>query len=154
MKQYYYTQYDKECGPCAESTIANMIRSGVADVWVRLDGDDQWYPISDLPDEVLPAGKSLRSPVMPPALTRVTKKSLNIREIDYKARTIIMVSWVFLVLGGLGLLWIIMAGVLSGDAQFLGESFLLGAVACIIGCAPFVVYLLLGQSIRRITRKD
>ena len=153
MQQYYYSHYDRECGPCAESTIVNMIRSGISDVWVRRDGDDQWHPISDLPEDLFPFGRATRSSATLPA-ARAASKAVDVREIDYKARTIIMVSWVFLVLGGLGLLWIIMAGVLSGDAQFLGESFLLGAVACIIGCAPFVVYLLLGQSIRRITRKD
>ncbi len=75
------------------------------------------------------------------------------KEIEYKARTIVMVSWIFIGLGGLGLLCTVLMGLLSGHAGLFGASVLLGAVACAIGCLPFAIYLMLGQSIRRLVDK-
>lgn len=150
MQQYYYSHYDRECGPCAESTIVNMIRSGISDVWVRRDGDDQWHPISDLPEDLFPFALAMRPSAMPPAAARATSKAVDVRDIEYKARTIVIVSWVFIGLCALGLFSTVLTGALSGNAGIFGASVLLGAVACAIGCLPFAIYLILGQSIRRL----
>lgn len=149
MQQYYYSHYDRECGPCAESTIVNMIRSGISDVWVRRAGDDQWHPIGDLPEDLFPFARAMQPSTMPPVV-RAASKVVDVREIEYKARTIVIVSWVFIGLGGLGLFSTVLTGVLSGNAGLFGASVVLGSVACVIGCLPFAIYLLLGQGIRRL----